>query len=198
MEGTVCRLEKTMDQDRAELVAGLSSGDPDLLERLIEQYQHRLFRYLLSLTGHRATAEDVFQETWLRVLERGGQYRGRWKFESWLFGIARHLVIDLARRKKAGSLDQLMHPGEGKPQFEPETADPSPFDQLQAGEEAERVLQALARMAPVYREVLVLRFQEELSLNEIAEITEAPLSTVKSRLYRGLDLLRGRLERGSR
>ena len=57
---------------------------------------------------NRATAEDVFQETWLHVLERGHQYRAQWKFEVWLFSIARHLVIDLARRKKSQSLNELM------------------------------------------------------------------------------------------
>ena len=60
-----------MEQDRRKLEAALRAGDPDVLDGLIEKHQHRLFRYLLSLTGNRPTAEDLFQETWLRVLERG-------------------------------------------------------------------------------------------------------------------------------
>ena len=59
---------------------GLRRRDPDLLDALIEQYQHRLLRYLLHLTGNRAVAEDLFQETWLRVLEKGHQYDGRNRF----------------------------------------------------------------------------------------------------------------------
>lgn len=182
-------LENAMTEDQATLAAALRRGDPDVLDGLIDQYQHRLFRYLLSITGHRQTAEDLFQETWVRVLERGHQYRGQWKFETWLFSIARHLAIDLARRRKSDSLDQLMDPEEGRG-FEPSDSNPSPYHQLIAGEESERLGHGLAGIAPAFREVLVLRFQEDLSLEEIAAVIRAPLSTTKSRLYRGLEALR--------
>jgi RNA polymerase sigma-70 factor, ECF subfamily len=182
-----------MEQQRARLAQGLHGGDPDVVDALIEEYQHRLFRYLLSVTGNRATAEDMFQETWLHVLERGHQYRAQWKFEVWLFSIARHLVIDLARRKKGVSLDALMDPEEGIV-FEPSTGEPSPFEQVLAGEERSRMARVLDRIPAAYREVLTLRFQEELALEEVAEIIKAPLSTVKSRLYRGLKTLRKQIE----
>jgi RNA polymerase sigma-70 factor (ECF subfamily) len=172
-----------MEHDRARLARGLSAGDPNVLDSLIEQYQHRLFRYLLSITGNHASAEDIFQETWLRVLERGSQYRSQWKFEVWLFSIARHLVIDLARRKKSDSLDLLMNPEEGR-SFEPAAAGPSPFEELRAGEESAQMASLLARLPAVYREVLLLRFKEEMALEEITVIVGAPLSTIKSRLYR--------------
>src|SRR6516162_1466856 len=96
-----------MTDDPQSLADGLRRRDPDLLDRLIEQYQHRLYRYLLFLTGNRALAEDLFQETWIRVLERGHQYNAKSKFESWLFAIARNLVIDVSRRKKITSLEEL-------------------------------------------------------------------------------------------
>ncbi len=96
-----------MTDDTRALAIGLQKQDPDLLDRLIEQHQHRLFRYLVFLTGNTALAEDLFQETWIRVLERGAQYNGKSKFESWLFAIARHLVIDASRRKKVASLEEL-------------------------------------------------------------------------------------------
>src|SRR5215470_16193471 len=103
----------TMIEDEAkELARGLKQRDPDVLDRLIEQYQYRLFRYLVHLTGSRERAEDFFQETWVRVLERGHQYQGKWKFETWLFAIARNLVIDWQRRKKPASLDSLAGPEE--------------------------------------------------------------------------------------
>ena len=178
-----------MDQHQTALAAALRRGDPDVLDGLIERYKHRLLRYLLSITSNRQTAEDLFQETWLRVLERGHQYRGQWKFESWLFSIARHLAIDLARRRKAGSLDELMDPAAGQG-FEPADPRPSPLQRLLTGEGGERLALGLTRLAPAYREVLVLRFQEQLSLDEIAHITNVPLSTAKSRLYRGVDALR--------
>ena len=160
----------------------------------MEQYQYRLFRYLLSLTGNRASAEDLFQETWVRVLERGRQYNGRWRFESWLFAVSRNLFIDGLRQKKPGSLEALTDPESGKP-FEVEATDaPSPFDLLAAGQENLRVAAAMRRLPVVYREVLALRFLEDLDLDEIAAVVGAPVSTVKSRLYRGLEALRPMLE----
>jgi RNA polymerase sigma-70 factor, ECF subfamily len=170
-------------------VRGLRRGDPQVLERLIERYQYRLFRYLLHLTGNRHTAEDLFQETWIRVLEKGHLYKDKWRFDTWLFSVARHLVIDLARRRKAVSLDELVESAEGRYDVAAEN-NASPLDLFSSGEQKERVSAALERLPLVCREVVLLRFQEEMQLDEIAEVVRAPLSTVKSRLYRGLEILR--------
>src|SRR6202162_4582756 len=96
-----------MASEASAIARGLRRRDPDLLDRLIEQYQHRLLRYLVYLSGNRELAEDVFQETWIRVLERGRQYDGRHEFSTWLFTIARNLVIDHLRRKRPASLDSM-------------------------------------------------------------------------------------------
>src|SRR5881628_3023524 len=123
----------TLMGDEAKTIArGLQRRDPDLLDRLIEQYQYRLFRYLVYITGNRERAEDFFQETWIRVLERGHQYDGKSKFEGWLFAIARHLVIDWQRTKKAHSLDALIAPEQEKPLQVADRNEPSPFDQVLA------------------------------------------------------------------
>jgi RNA polymerase sigma-70 factor (ECF subfamily) len=174
-------------------VQGLRRGDPDVVERLVERYQYRLFRYLLGLTGHRQTAEDLFQETWIRVLERGHLYKDKWRFDTWLFSVARHLVIDLARRRKALSLDELMESREGWQETEAEDQ-ASPFDLFTIGEQKERIAEALNRLPLASREVLLLRFQEEMQLDEIAQVIQTPLSTVKSRLYRALEILRTHFE----
>jgi RNA polymerase sigma-70 factor (ECF subfamily) len=87
-----------------------------------------------------------------------------------------------------------LHPKEDRGAAEwPDGAAATPLEDVVAGERAERVHAALGRLAPDAREVLVLRFQEDMDLNDIAEVTGAPLSTVKSRLYRGLETLRGLL-----
>jgi len=180
-----------IDDDVKALALGLTRRDPDLLDRLIEQYQYRLFRYLIHLTGDREHAEDFFQETWVRVLERGHQYNAKWKFEAWLFTIARNLVFDWRRKKKPQSLDELMAPSEGAAGFEPSTPPEESPLQWAVQQQSESAVQAsLGRVPVVFREVLVLRFQEELSLEEIASVTSTPISTVKSRLYRGLEALR--------
>ena len=186
-----------MADDKKTLAQGLRRRDPELLDRLIEQYQYRLFRYLLYITGNQERAEDFFQETWIRVLERGHQYDGKFKFEAWLFTIARNLVIDWQRQKKAQSLDALTDPEEGKGfEIVDEKAE-SPLHLVLQGEQRDKVQASLEQLPAAYREVLLLRFQEEMQLDEIARIQATPISTVKSRLYRGLDALKGLLAGGA-
>jgi RNA polymerase sigma-70 factor (ECF subfamily) len=185
-----------MADDSKALAKGLQRRDPELLEPLIEQHQYRLFRYLVHLTGSREPAEDFFQETWIRVLERGHQYDGKHKFEAWLFTIARNLVIDWQRSKKMQSLDELTDREEGVPKEFP-TSEPSPLHVVLSDEERSGVHASLERVPAIYREVLLLRFQEELGLEEIAGVLAAPLSTVKSRLYRGLEALKGAMQGGA-
>jgi RNA polymerase sigma-70 factor, ECF subfamily len=184
-----------MEPETRAVARGLRRRDPDLLDNLTARYEYRLYRYLLYLTGSPETARDLFQETWLRVLARGHQYDGVTRFEAWLFSIARHLVIDLRRRRQMVSLDEMLEPGEGISAWEPPAPDAaSPIAQFAGREQSEKLSAALAQLLPVYREVLLLRFQEELSLEEIAGVVKAPLSTVKSRLYRGLSAARELLE----
>jgi RNA polymerase sigma-70 factor (ECF subfamily) len=185
-----------IEQSRAEnavIAQGLKRHDADLLDRLILQYQHRLLRYLLFLTGNREISEDLFQETWMRVLTRGSQYNGSARFDTWLFTIARNLVIDFRRKRTMASLEEMCeNDGDDRP-FEIASNEPNPFDHYQSSENAQRMAEALLTLEPLHREVLVLRFHEELSLEEISQVTRAPLSTVKSRLYRGLASLKPRM-----
>jgi RNA polymerase sigma-70 factor, ECF subfamily len=180
-----------IDHDAGALARGLRRRDPQLMDQLIEVYQYRLFRYLCHLTGSREHAEDFFQETWIRVLERGDQYNAKWKFEAWLFTIARNLVFDWQRKKKPQSLDELMSPDDDSAGWEPSTPpEESPLQRATQRQNDAFVQTVLGRLPVIFREVLVLRFQEDMSLEEIASITHAPLSTVKSRLYRGIEAFR--------
>jgi RNA polymerase sigma-70 factor (ECF subfamily) len=181
-------------RENAAIASGLKNQDTELLDHLIEMYQHRLLRYLLFLTGKREVAEDLFQETWMRVLLRGSQYNGKARFDTWLFTIARNLVIDLSRKRTTVSLDEMCEGNEDGRAFEIAGDGPSPHEQFQLCEDRAEVAQVLLKLEPSYREVLVLRFHEEMSLEEIAGVTRAPLSTVKSRLYRGLAALKPEIE----
>lgn len=105
---TLAAAQAAQVQSESTAIAhGLKRQNPELLDELIELYQHRLLRYLLFLTGKREVAEDLFQETWMRVLLRGGQYNGKARFDTWLFTIARNLVIDLSRKRTMASLDEM-------------------------------------------------------------------------------------------
>ena len=181
-----------MESEASAIAHGLRRRDPELLDRLIEQYQHRLLRYLVYLAGNRELAEDLFQETWIRVLERGHQYDGKHEFITWLYAVARNLTIDYLRKRNPVSLDGLMEDEEHAP-FEPADPRPMAWEVIQQQEEAERISAVLVSIPAECRETLVLRFQEGLLLEEIA-VTGAPLGTVKSRLYRGLNMLMSRLK----
>jgi RNA polymerase sigma-70 factor, ECF subfamily len=184
-------------QESLSVAEGLKHQRAGLLEELIVRYQHRLMRYLLYLTGNRETSEDLFQEVWMRVLVRGGQFNGKARFETWLFTIARNLVIDHQRKRTMNSLDELVEGAtdDDRPMsFELADDEPTPFDRVANLEDREQIAAALLELDTLHREVLVLRFHEELSLEEIAKVTRAPLSTVKSRLYRGLAMIKPRLD----
>jgi len=189
MNATACYFVSAMADENTEIARGLRRLDPDLLDHLIEKYQHRLLRYLVHLTGRRDLAEDVFQETWIRVLERGRQYDGHHEFSTWLFAIARNLVIDHLRRRQPASLDGLASGDDPAPFDIPATGQPSAFDLTARREQSDQISAGMQHLAAEYREALVLRFQEGMSLEEITNVTGAPLSTVKSRIYRGLSAL---------
>lgn len=184
-------------QESLALARGLKRQEAGLIDELIVRYQHRLLRYLLFLTGNRELADDLFQDVWMRVLVRGAQFNGQARFETWLFTIARNLVIDHRRKRVMASLDELVECGadDDRPMsFEVADGEPTPFDRFASLEDREHIAAALLELDTLHREVLVLRFHEEMSLEEIAKVTRAPLSTVKSRLYRGLAMIRPRLE----
>ena len=193
MNATAYWFVNAMESEASVIARGLRRRDPELLDRLIEQYQHRLLRYLVYLAGNRELAEDLFQETWIRVLERGHQYDGRHEFSTWLYAVARNLTIDYLRRKSPVSLDGLMDDEDHAP-MEPADTRPAAWEVVEQHQQAERINTALLSIPAEYRETVVLRFQEGMALNEISVVTGAPVGTVKSRLYRGLNLLMGQLE----
>ncbi len=180
-----------MESDARQIAIGLRQREVLLLEALVERYQYRLVRYLIMLSGRSDGVDDLVQETWLRVLERGSSYDGKSRFEPWLFRVARNIAVDAMRKRRIFSLDSnddvVVRPA-------PASNEPSPFTLAARTDDAARLARSLQTLEPVYREALVLRFQEDLSLQEISVIVGAPVSTVASRIYRGLATLRPRFE----
>lgn len=173
-------------------VAQLRRGDLEALDALLARYQNRLYRYLLRLVREPAAAEDLFQQTWLRVAQQIHRYDQRHVFDAWLFTLARNLAIDHLRRNRPESLDEPL-PSGGTPADHLLAAGPDAFDAAFAAERRGLLAAALGELPVAYREVLTLRFEEEMKLEEIAEVLASPLSTVKSQLRRGLEALRRRL-----
>src|ERR1700735_5383344 len=94
-----------MNNDARQIALGLRQRNLVLLDALVEQYQYRLVRYLIYLLGRRDGVDDLVQETWLRVLERGSSYDGQSRFEPWLFRVARNIALDAMRKGPMFSLD---------------------------------------------------------------------------------------------
>jgi RNA polymerase sigma-70 factor, ECF subfamily len=180
-------------------VLQLRRGDPDALATLMARYQNRVYRYLLRLVRQPADAEDLFQQTWLRVAEKIRSFDTSRNFDAWLFTVARNLAFDHLRRVRPSSLDEPLNDDSPDDTMVSRlaSADPGPFEQLLVVERARHLAEALEDLPVSYREVLSLRFEEEMKLEEIATVLSAPLSTVKSRLRRSLDQLRETLEKGS-
>jgi RNA polymerase sigma-70 factor (ECF subfamily) len=175
-----------VDTDRDD-VARLVRGDTTGLAGLMDRYQDRLLRYLLRLLGDEAVAEDVFQQTWLHATERIRRYDPGRPFGPWLFAVARNLAIDELRRRRPESLDESAE----EPAATAAAGDP--LSSAVTGQRRGRVAEALAALPPLDREVLALRFEEELALRELAAVLGVPLPTAKARLYRALCRLRERL-----
>jgi RNA polymerase sigma-70 factor, ECF subfamily len=177
-------------------VAQLRRGDLDALATLVSRYQNRLYRFLLRLVHDRTEAEDLFQQTWIHVAEKIRRFDPNRNFDAWLFTVARNLAIDHLRRIRPSSLDEPVSDDEsqGTALDRLVAKEPAALDRVLENERANRLGMALDELPLVYREVMTLRFEEEMKIEEIAQVLSVPLSTVKSRLRRSLEQMRNTLE----
>lgn len=160
----------------------LRRREPAAVACIVERYQHRLYRYLVRLVGPGAPADDLFQQTWLHVVRQLERFDARRSFDTWLFAIAHNAAMDVLRRRPGESLDEESG---GWP-----AGGPDALALLLTAERAAIVAAEVDALPALYREAVTLRFEEGMKLEEIAEVTGAPLSTVKSRLRRALETLR--------
>jgi RNA polymerase sigma-70 factor (ECF subfamily) len=182
-----------LDLEERQLISQLKQGNTDAAGTLMDLHGEVLMRYLYSIMGTREAAEDVFQDSWVKVMEKINLFNTEMSFKPWLFRIARNVAYDTLRRKKRWwSLDTGRSTESGEQPME--IPDPTDFGhQVVARETVKRLLGSLA---PAYREVLCLRFFQDQSYEEIAEFCRLPLGTVKSRLKRGLDYLASNMMEG--
>lgn len=177
------------NRNEEQLIRLAASRDRRALEELVARYQPGLYRLFLSLGAGSHQAEDLVQETLLRALVYLPCWRPRAAFSTWLYRVAHNLWRD--QRCRASSRREV--PGSDQLAALPaETVDQGAGVALEA--ERQAVQQALKTLPPEQREVVVLRFYQELSLAEIARVCNCPLNTVKSRLRLALVKLRRQLE----
>ena len=184
-----------------ELLADFQQGDAGAFERLLARHRAPLYTFLVRMLGDREKAEDLAQETFLRIVKGAQAWEERARFQSWMYAIARNLCTDRARRdrfRKTESLDQEPVEGAGGTIVDG-VPDPGPLpDQAAESERLRPLLQrALLSLPPDQREVFILREQAGLPFREIAAITGANENTVKSRMrYALLGLRKALAEEG--
>ncbi len=182
-----------------ELLSRARRRDPDALRQLVAAYSPRVFGLLYRLVGSREAAEDLFQETFLRVVRGIEQYEHVGKFEPWLFRIAANLARDRARKRtRRGESEMLADDALAELSAERGSPAPAasgtPVDRLIGQETQEQLAAALDKLPPADREVILLRHYSELSFREIADVLKIPLGTALARAHRALARLRAELD----
>ena len=185
-----------MSQPEAGLIRRCLAGDEKAYRELVEMYQGRVHSLAFRMLRRVEDAEDVTQETFVRMFRALDRYDPERSFGAWLFSIAARLSIDQIRRRK---LQPLPMTGRDKDdeEYTIDVEDPSPRpDEAAARSEEERRTKALIdSLPPHYRVVVLLRHQQDLSYEEIAEALHLPLGTVKARIHRARALLKERIEK---
>lgn len=173
-----------------ELMLAYGRGDAAAFEALYARHRGGLFRFVLRGLTSRALAEEVFQETWARVIAARVRYRPEAKFSTWLYQIAHNLVVDSYRRTRpehGGEKAELQMAQQPAPEGE------QPDRELSEFERRRQLQLALEQLPEEQRLVVQLRLEQELSLEQIGEITGVGRETVKSRLRYAMDKLRSTL-----
>ncbi|MCU0606454.1 MAG: RNA polymerase sigma factor [Candidatus Edwardsbacteria bacterium] len=171
------------------LVGRCKAGDPGAFNALIDAYKRQVYSLIYRMVNNAADADDLAQETFIKMFRSIGLYDSNYPFHTWLFKIAHNTAIDFLRANKrsAITIDDVENPID--------IVDPGPG----LDEKAEKMSQKgaierhIAALPPHYREILVLRHQQELSYEEIAGALDIPVGTVKVRLFRAREMMKQRL-----
>ncbi|MCC9607440.1 sigma-70 family RNA polymerase sigma factor [Blastopirellula sp. JC732] len=176
--------------DDSQLIEQILSGDTASYAQLVRKYQDRLFNTLLHFLGSREDAEDVVQESFVQAYLKLATFQGNSLFYTWLYRIAFNVAVSHRRRRKPVYSVDLGREIAG---CEPVDGAGSPEQRLQRHENVEQVRAALETLSEEHRVVLVLREMEGLEYDQIAEVLNTPIGTVRSRLHRARAQLRDHL-----
>ena len=176
-------------KDQEHIIARARRGDAHAFEQLVTAYRNQVFRLALRMCGNEADADEVAQEAFLSAWKGLPNFRGESRFSTWLYQLTTHAAIDLMRREKrqaaAEDIDEITTADDG----------PSPQQQVERTETQREIRSALMQLPEEYRQVLLLRFMQELSYEEIGRALKLPVGTVKSRLNRAKAQLKDILSR---
>ncbi|MBA3467473.1 MAG: sigma-70 family RNA polymerase sigma factor [Gemmatimonadaceae bacterium] len=188
------------DVSDQQVVVFAQQGREDAYRELISRYERPVFSLVFRMVRDRETAEDLAQETFIKVLNNIDRYRPEFKFSSWLFKIANNITIDHLRRRQLdtismeGAPDAVTAESARATSIAVASSAPSALEQLESRELGGAIEKAIAKLRPEYRACIILRHVEDYSYDEIAEIVKLPLGTVKTYIHRARQELRESLE----
>lgn len=171
-------------------------GDQRAFAEIVDLYKDKLYHLAFRMTGNRQEAEDVVQETFLRVYKNLERYDENQKFSTWIYRIATNLCIDRLRKRRAVySLDAASSEHEGLDGYAMLPSDDrTPESELLLSETQKIIHEAIETLPVKYKSVMVLRYLQDLSLQEISDVLDMPVTTVKTRVHRGREFMRKKLE----
>lgn len=184
----------------ADVVALAQRGREDAFAELVRRYERPVFSLVFRIVRDAATAEDLAQDAFIKVLNHLEKYRPEFKFSSWLFKIANNVAIDHLRRRQIQTIsaDGSPHAGSAAEvdatSFEIADSAENALDELEARELGSQIERAIGQLRPEYRTCIVLRHVEGRSYEEIAATLDLPLGTVKTYIHRARLQLRDLLE----
>ncbi|MFC4559611.1 RNA polymerase sigma factor SigW [Virgibacillus kekensis] len=178
-----------------EKIKQVKKGDQSAFEDIVEFFQSKIFQHCFRMLGNRHEAEDIAQETFIRAYVNIHTFDERRKFSTWIYRIATNLTIDRIRKRKPDYfLDAEIKGTEGLDMYSQLASDNRlPEEEVEGMELQDYIHREITGLSPKYRSIIVLRYLEEFSLQEISEILDIPLGTVKTRIHRGREALRKKL-----
>jgi RNA polymerase sigma-70 factor, ECF subfamily len=174
------------------LVRRYLRGDVSAFEQLVERYTAALFNLAYRLTQDRGEAEQIVQESFIRAMGALKRVRTDLPLKPWLLQITLNLCRTLYHRQRPLTFSELT-PDDDAEQYELTDESPLPHDWAELQETRELVRRAVTALPPAYRAVLTLRYNEDLTYEDIAQVLELPLNTVRTHLFRAKEQLRSRL-----
>lgn len=182
--------------DDKELVKRTLDGDKKAFEMIVQRYKQPLLNYIGRMVGERELALDFTQEVFIKTYSSLHTFRPQHKFSTWLFKIASNLTIDYWRKKKidAFSLDQTRDGANDRPSIQIPSKDRTIVEKFELFEIREKIERAMEKIPPSLRELFVWRHINELSYDEIAEIKDLPVGTIKNKVFQAKELIRKQLE----
>jgi RNA polymerase sigma-70 factor, ECF subfamily len=173
-----------------ELVAIAVSGFDGSFEELVRRYQRPISAYVYRMVGNYESALDLTQEIFIKVYNSLNRYRAEFKFSTWIYKIAHNAAVDHLRRTATREQSLVIGPEGDTFDLPLESALLSP-EQESEQKERRGEIEAVVRALPAnYRELIILRHSQDLSYEEIVEVTGLPLGTVKNRLFRAREMMR--------